>query len=58
MSNDATVTPADLARDLRVTPKRVRDILRAKYGTLPDGESRWHLADEQVEHVRSVVGHG
>lgn len=58
MSDDATVTPSDLARDLRVTPKRVRDILRARYGTLPAGESRWHLTDDQVAHVRAVVGRG
>lgn len=50
------MTPAELARELRVTPKRVRDVLRARYGTLPAGESRWHLSDEQIAHVRTVVG--
>lgn len=52
------MTPAELARDLAVTPKRVRDILRARYGTLPAGEPRWHLTDEQIAHVRAVVGRG
>lgn len=58
MNDDASVTPADLARELRVTARRVRDILRAAYGTLPAGESRWHLTDEQAAHVRAVVGRG
>jgi hypothetical protein len=52
------VTPAELARELRVTAKRVRSILRAEYGTLPAAESRWHLTDAQVAHVRAVVARG
>lgn len=58
MSNDAVVTPADLARELGVTPQQVRIILRAEYGTLPAGESRWQLTDVQIAHVRAVVARG
>ncbi len=52
MEPDA-VTPADLARELGVTPKAVRDVLRANYGTLTPPETRWHLTDDQVQVVRN-----
>jgi len=58
VSNDA-VTPADLARDLGLSPKTVRNWLRRKYGTLSSrNESRWLLTDVQVTFVRHLAaGH-
>ena len=49
------LTPAQLALDLGVTAKRVRDVLRARYGVLPPTETRWRLTDEQVAHVRAEL---
>lgn len=46
------ITPADLARELGVTPKTVRDYLRSTYGTLPAFVSRWHLTAAQATKVR------
>tara|TARA_B100000378_G_scaffold204377_1_gene167754 strand:- start:270 stop:1361 length:1092 start_codon:yes stop_codon:yes gene_type:complete len=46
-------TPATLALELGVSQKRVRDVLRELYGTLPDDTTRWLLDDLQVEEVRS-----
>lgn len=48
------VTPADLARELGVEPKNVRDFLRREYGRLKErGETRWHLTPEQADAVRA-----
>ena len=58
MGNDE-VTPADLARELGVPAKKIRDVLRAEYGVLAErDETRWELTAEQVSHVRRAVGHG
>ena len=46
-------TPATLALDYGIPQKRVRDILRSLYGTLPDDRTRWVLDDLQAEEVRS-----
>lgn len=48
-----TVTPADLARELGVSPKSVRAVLRANFGTLTPPETRWNLTPTQVATVRS-----
>jgi len=50
------VTPTLLARRLDVSPKRVRDVLRARWGLLPAGTDRWALSDEQIAHVESELG--
>lgn len=53
---DDVCTPADLARELDVSPKRVRDVLRAQYGLLAErGATRWMLSNEQAEHVRRTI---
>ena len=53
------VTPADLARDLGVPAKQIRDVLRARDGLLAErGETRWELTPEQVEHVRAAFDRG
>ena len=46
-------TPALLALEAGVSQKRVRDILRDLYGTLPTDTTRWVLDDLQAEEVRS-----
>lgn len=48
----SAVTPNDLSRDLNITPRRVRDYLRAKYGKLPPHETRWLLYEERAADVR------
>ena len=50
------VTPTELARELGVSPKRVRDILRQHFGTLQAPETRWHLDDAKVHAVRRHLG--
>src|SRR5687768_352462 len=47
------VTPAMLALEAGVSQKRVRDILRELYGTLPHDATRWVLDDLQTSEVRS-----
>lgn len=47
------VTPAMLALEAGVSQKRVRDILRELYGTLPQDATRWVLDDLQADEVRS-----
>lgn len=49
---EATETPASLALDLGVSQKRIRDVLRDVYGTLPPGTSRWVLTEEMIAVVR------
>lgn len=44
-------TPGDVADQLGVSPKRVREVLRAHFAILPPDESRWDLTDEQVSLV-------
>jgi hypothetical protein len=46
-------TPLQLSLEFGVSQKRVRDLLRESYGTLPEGVSRWELEDHQAEAVRS-----
>lgn len=46
------VTPAQLSLELNVTQKRVREFLRAMYGPLPDGETRWQINEDQAQRVR------
>ncbi|GAA5207597.1 hypothetical protein [Microbacterium kyungheense] len=46
-------TPALLALEAGVSQKRVRQILRDLYGTLPADTTRWVLDDLQSEEVRS-----
>ena len=50
-----TVTPTELARDLGISPKRVRAILREHFGTLRPPETRWHISAEQVALVRRLL---
>jgi len=47
------ITPNDLARELGVSAKKIRDYLRSKYGTLPPLETRWHLTESQASAVRA-----
>ena len=51
-----TVTPTELARELEISPERVRDILRELYGTLDPPETRWHLGEEKARAVRRHLG--
>lgn len=51
-----STTPAQLSLELNVNQKRIRDVLRERYGTLPDGVTRWAVDDEQAEFVRSRIG--
>lgn len=48
-------TPAHIADELNVSPKRVREVLRRRYGTLPPATVRWDLTQEQVAHVRAEL---
>lgn len=57
--SDDVVMPADLARDLGLSPKAVRAWLRDEYGTLVSrGESRWRLTSDQVVFVRRRAAGG
>jgi len=47
------ITPNDLARELGVSAKKIRDYLRSKYGNLPSFETRWHLTESQASDVRA-----
>ncbi|NQX12261.1 hypothetical protein HQQ80_11540 [Microbacteriaceae bacterium VKM Ac-2855] len=49
------ITPADLSLELNISQKRVRDILRSIFGTLPPGTTRWVVTDEQADAVRDAV---
>lgn len=51
-----SITPAVLALESGVDQRRVREVLRDLYGTLPDDTTRWVLDDAQVEEVRSRLG--
>lgn len=54
MSQQAT--PGDLSRELNVSPKKIRDYLRSKYGKLPPLVARWHLTSAQAADVRAHFG--
>lgn len=47
------LTPSDLADELGISPKRIRDYLRAGF-TRPGDEKyqRWHLTPEMAAAVR------
>ncbi|GAA1210849.1 hypothetical protein [Rhodoglobus aureus] len=47
------LTPKDLASELNVSAKQVREYLRSKYGTLPPFETRWQLSDAQASEIRA-----
>lgn len=49
------LTPSDLATRYDVPAKHVRDILRANFGTLPTGTTRWELTDEQLAVVEHAI---
>lgn len=47
------VTPRDLAHELGVSQKDIREYLRQQYGLLADrDETRWQLDVNQAESVR------
>jgi hypothetical protein len=48
----ADITPAQLSLELNVDQKRIRDVLRDLYETLPEGVTRWILDDDQADAVR------
>ncbi|WP_157446653.1 hypothetical protein [Cellulosimicrobium sp. TH-20] len=53
------VTPADLERELGVSARKIRDVLRAEYGLLAErGDTRWELTAEQADSVRRALGRG
>lgn len=52
------VTPAELARELQITQRRVRDYLRERYGTLRPPVTRWHLDASQAREVRNYFRGG
>lgn len=52
------ITPASLALEVGVGQKRVRDVLRELYGTLPKDATRWVLDDLQAEEVRARLDSG
>lgn len=47
------ITPASLSLELQVDQRRIRDVLRELYGTLPTGTTRWELNEGQADAVRS-----
>lgn len=47
------ITPASLSLELQVDQKRIRNVLRELYGTLPTGTTRWELSEDQADAVRS-----
>ncbi|WP_447647245.1 hypothetical protein [Microbacterium forte] len=51
-----SITPAQLSLELNVDQKRIRDVLRENYGTLPEGRSRWDLDDDQAGLIRTRFG--
>ena len=52
----SSMTPADLALELGFSQVRVRDVLRERYGTLPEGQTRWAIDDEMAGYVRRRLG--
>jgi len=52
-----SLTPRKLARELGVSPKTVREVLRRRYGTLAERQlTRWELTREQADMVRAELG--
>lgn len=49
------MTPAELALELGRSQRRVRAVLRARYGVLTEGVGRWEMTDEQVAFVRDTI---
>ncbi|MBT2484279.1 MULTISPECIES: hypothetical protein [unclassified Microbacterium] len=47
------ITPATLSLELGVDQKRIRDQLRALYGTLAADRARWELDEDQAAAVRA-----
>lgn len=51
---DDTITPRELARELGVSTKAIRDFLRAEYGLLAERQlTRWELKGEEAARVRA-----
>lgn len=51
----ATFTPADLALATGRNPKRVRDVLRGLFGTLPAGVNRWELDRDMFDRAKRLL---
>lgn len=48
------MTPADLARELGIDPKRLRDWLRSTYPrSQAEHRQRWHLSPDMVAAARA-----
>jgi len=51
------VTPADLARELEISQRRVRNYLRERHGKLVRPDTRWQLeaarANDVLSHFRA-----
>ncbi len=52
------ITPADLSRELGISQRRIRDVLRKWYGTLRPPETRWRLTESQARAVRDLFRSG
>ncbi|HZK58263.1 MAG TPA: hypothetical protein VFC59_00125 [Cryobacterium sp.] len=50
---DDFLTPADLSRELGVDQRRIRGVLRERYGTLVPPVTRWRLDGQQAAYVRA-----
>ncbi|AZS45559.1 hypothetical protein CVS53_00215 [Microbacterium oxydans] len=50
-------TPAQLSLELNTDQRRIREFLRERYGTLPEGVTRWELDDRQADAVRARFAH-
>jgi hypothetical protein len=48
-------TPASLSLELQIPQKRIRDILRRRYETLPQNVNRWELDEEMTAAVRAAT---
>lgn len=52
------MTPNELAAELGISPKALRDHLRSEYGRLSDrSQTRWHLSPTQIELARARFQH-
>lgn len=49
----ATTSPAQLSLEMQIPQKRIREFLRSVYGSLPKGDTRWELTEEQAAEVRA-----
>lgn len=51
-----SVTPRELARELGVSPRSVREVLRRRYGKLAERQlTRWELTPDQADAVRAEL---